>query len=258
MSNTARYLVDAHVHLHPRFDLARVLTAAARNMATAMPGPALLMLTESAGVNAFDALPKTAGPWHITATDEPVSCLAKTPDGAMLAIVAGRQIVTAEGLEVHALGTCQTFADGLPVREVIAAVQDAGALAALPWGVGKWSGGRGKLVAELIAAAPPGLMLADSGVRPRFAARPALLAEADGAGLKVLAGTDPLPLAGEMEKPGRFGFIAEHAFVAGRPFAGLAEWLAGQTASPRTFGNLEGPFGFLYAQTAMQIRKRLR
>ena len=257
MSNAARYPVDAHVHLHPHFDVAGVLTAAARNMAAVAQGPAMLMLTESAGVDAFAALPEAAGPWQITATEEPVSRLARSADGFELAIVGGRQIVTAEGLEVHALGTRRTFDDGQPIHDVLADVPHDGALAVLPWGFGKWSGARGALVADLIDAPPAGLMLADSGVRPGLIARPDLLVRAEAAGFKTIAGTDPLPLTREQGKAGRFGFIAEHAFDAARPFAALADWLAGQSTSPRTFGHLESPLGFLYAQAAMQIRKRL-
>jgi hypothetical protein len=257
MSNAAGYPVDAHVHLHPRFDVASVLTVAARNMAAVAQGPAMLMLTESAGVDAFDALPEAAGPWRITETEEPVSRLARSTDGSELAIVGGRQIVTAEGLEVHALGTRRTFDDGQSVHDVLADVPQDGALAVLPWGFGKWSGARGQLVMDVIENAPPELMLADSGVRPGLMARPALLVRAETAGRKIIAGTDPLPLAREAGKAGQFGFLAKHAFDPDRPFAAVAAWLAEQRISPETYGHLESPFGFLAAQIAMQIRKRL-
>ncbi len=257
MTRAAVYPVDCHVHLHPGFGLPQVLDAALRNMSAASSGAAMLMLTESAGVDAFGALPDAAGPWAISATAEPMTRVATGPQGALIAIVSGRQIVSAEGLEVHALGMRETFADGAPIRDIIAAASEVGALVVLPWGFGKWSGTRGRLIAELIENAPSGLMLSDSGVRPALISRPDLLAQAEGLGLKVLAGTDPLPLAGDATKPGRFGFVATHAFDADRPFAALQTWLTEIGTSPETFGNLESPARFLYAQIAMQIRKRI-
>ena len=261
------YLVDAHVHLHPGTDPGRVLAATARNMDAAARSfgwptrsPGMLMLTESAGIDAFAALPESAGDWRIEATTEPVSRIAhpETP-GAPIVIVSGRQIVTAEGLEVLALGTRQVFRDGAPIRGVIAEVRAGGALAVLPWGFGKWIGRRGRVVRELITerAALPELFLADTGVRPGFLARPGLLGLAEARGLVVLAGTDPLPFATETAKPGRFGFIACHRLDPERPFAGLVAWLSAQTASPEAYGQLEGALVFFHRQIAMQIRKRL-
>ncbi len=258
ISEAAAYLVDAHVHLYPGMDLGTVLDAASCHMAAVGPGPGLLLLTENAGLDRFADLAGTLGGWEITPTQEEVSCLASpVAGGAPLAVVSGRQIVTAEGLEVHALGTRRVFAERQPIREVLAEVPRDGALTVLPWGFGKWSGARGKLMADLIAAPTPGLMLADSGVRLGLTSRPALLAAGEARGLKVLAGSDPLPLAREAGKAGRFGFIAGHAFDTERPFAALAAWLGNREHSPETYGRLESPLGFLYAQTAMQIRKRL-
>ncbi|MEL6387931.1 MAG: hypothetical protein AAFR00_11325 [Pseudomonadota bacterium] len=262
-------LVDAHVHLYPGVDLGAMLTAAARHMAQAAHGaprrsPGILILTETAGLDLFAGLIGPTDGWTIAPTAEPVSVLAMPRDevggGSPLALVSGRQIVTAENIEVHALGTRELFADGVPAAAVLTAVQNAGALAVLPWGVGKWSGVRAELVRGLISrqAEWPGLMLADSGVRPAFLSRPVLLAEAEAGGLTVLAGSDPLPLAAESDKPGRYGFVASCCFDPERPFAALAAWLRGNTGSPETYGTLEGALAFLCRQVAMQVHKRLR
>lgn len=275
IASSETYLVDTHVHLYPDTDPGSVLSAAAGHMEQAAQGlglpvrpPCMLMLTEVSGLDRFAGLQGLHGDWQITPTAEPVSLLARPADGgAPIAIISGRQIVTAEGLEVHALGTRRTFADGHPIREVLAEVlagmteddvPEDGALAVLPWGVGKWSGPRGRIVAALIEETPPGLLLADSGVRPGFMARPALLATAEARGLRVIAGSDPLPLAGGALAAGRFGIIAGHAFDPDRPFAAFANWQNGLTTSPGTYGTLESPLGFLRAQITMQIRKRLK
>jgi hypothetical protein len=259
-------LVDAHVHLHPRFRADVVLDSAARNFAAAARGaglpdrpPCFLLLVEIAGVDAFGALPERAGRWRLLPTGEALSRRAE-PDsgGAPVFIVAGRQSVTAEGLEVLALGTREHLADGLALRATVEAVRQAGALPVLPWGFGKWTGRRGALVREAAAdpAAFPCLYLADSGVRPRFLLRPAPIAEAERAGRISLAGTDPLPVRGDEGKAGRFGFVAATEVDKDRPFGALADWIGRQRASPPVFGALERPAVFLHRQLAMQLRKR--
>lgn len=52
--------------------------------------------------------------------------------------MAGRQIVTAEKLEVLALGTDLDIDDGRPIREVLSLVTENGGLPVIPWGAGKW------------------------------------------------------------------------------------------------------------------------
>ena len=261
-------LVDPHVHLHPDVDPGMVLAAvagqmdrAARALGLAVRPPGLLVLTEVAGLDRFAELEGPVGKWQIALTAEEITYLAHPADGtAPIAITSGRQIVTAEGLEVHALGTRSTFSDGSPLTGMLEAVRADGALAVLPWGVGKWSGRRGRIVGDLIATCedPKAVFLADSGVRPSFMARPALLTEAEHKGIRVLAGSDPLPLSGGARNAGRFGIIARHGFNADHPFAEFRAWLTGQKASPETYGRLESPLTFLRAQVAMQIRKRLR
>ncbi|WP_372574058.1 hypothetical protein [Ruegeria jejuensis] len=254
--------VDGHVHIHPDFPISRVLDSACRNMGLAVSperATGVLLLTEMAGVDRFGALPDHAGDWSIIACAEAMSVVARRDDGSRLFIVAGRQIVTAEGLEVLANGTVQALPDGLPLTEVMAAVRDLGALAVLPWGVGKWTGGRGRIM-KALAARPPasdGFFLADSGVRLTGTPRPGILAQGEANGWRVLTGSDPLPLRNQAAAAGRYGFVAECALDPDRPFHSLAAWLRALERSPDCYGALRGLGGFVAHQTAMQIRKRL-
>lgn len=272
----AQTLIDAHVHVHPGVDMAHALDAAARNMgrfegATAVNGA--LLFTESAGVDAFGALPAQCGAWRIAPTEEPQSRIAfretETEVGvgvgadgegeeARLTLIAGRQIVTAEGLEVHGFGLTQEIPDGSGAAETIEALLAAGAVAALPWGFGKWAGRRGEIVRDLIRTAPRGVLLADSGARMKGAGRPPLLTEGEAAGRFALAGVDPLPLPGAAAKIGRYGVVADIALGDATPFADFARWTRGLAASPTIYGRLESPLAFVFAQIAMQARKRLR
>ncbi|MEO0362863.1 MAG: hypothetical protein AAF322_17205 [Pseudomonadota bacterium] len=258
-----RTLIDGHVHIHPGVDPGALLDAAAANMAAAARRLDLderegaLLLTESAGVDAFAALPGVKGDWRVGQTGEPVSLVARrTRDGARLVIVAGRQIVTAEGIEAHGVGLASAPPAGRPSAATLQEIEAEGASPVLPWGFGKWSGARGRLVAELIETGPRTLALSDSGVRMAGSARPPLMAKAERAGRPVIAGTDPLPFKGSERRVGRFGFVADVELGEERPFAVFADWLRTLAASPPLYGRLERPLAFVAAQIAMQARKR--
>jgi len=269
LNDPSGVLVDAHVHLHDGFAAGALLEAAATNMAAAardlgLPAdtPGMLLLAESEGVDAFARLAdgsRPAAPWRLEPTAEAVSLLARRPGAAPIALVAGRQIVTTERLEVLALGTRATFADGQPARAAIVAARAAEALVVLPWGVGKWTGRRRALVRELLQEfLTERLYAGDNGGRLAWSPRPRLLGEAERHGGLVLPGSDPLPFAAEVIKPGRYGFVAKVDLDPQRPFAALKRWLDQQTGSPRPYGRLERPLVFARRQIAMQKRKHAR
>lgn len=263
-------LVDAHVHLHDGVAATELLDAAAANTAAAarelrLPADTagMLLLAEAHGVDAFSQLAegdRPADPWQFEATGEAVSLLATRSARPPLVLVAGRQMVTAEGLEVLALGTRATFADGQPTSDTLVAALGAGALAVLPWGVGKWTGRRRALIHELLLkeALTGRLYAGDNGGRLAWSPRPRLLAEAERHGRLVLPGSDPLPLPAEVSKPARYGFVAEIDLDRRMPFSTLKRWLDQQTESPRPYGRLERPLAFLGRQIAMQLRKHGR
>ena len=167
--------------------------------------------------------------------------------------------MTDEDLEVHAFGTRATVPDGVPLEETIKHIRSLGALAALPWGVGKWTGKRGELITRMSGQRPPeGVFLADSGVRMRGTIRPRVLADAEANGWVVLAGTDPLPIDGQDTEVGRYGFKAPLVLNGRQPFADLSAWLLRLRQSPSTYGTLQSPMRFAGSQVTMQWRKRMR
>ena len=269
MPAAAATLVDGHVHLHDCFEAPDFFDAAAANLAAAarrlgLPGePAgCLLLVESQGVDRFARLADgtvATGAWRVSPTEEPVSLLAHRPGALPIVLVAGRQIVSRERLEVLAVGTRATFADRRPLDEALAGVMAADAVAVVPWGVGKWQGARGRLIAELLERdrGRP-LFVGDNGGRLGLAPRPKLFARAQRRCVPVLAGSDPLPSPGQITKVGGYGFVAEVNLDAKAPFATLKGYLEGLEASPRTFGRLESLAGFVRSQVAMQVQKRYR
>ncbi len=260
-------LVDAHVHYHSFFDRIRFLDATAGNFAAAArtagvePCLGVMLLTEIAGSDAFERFRAStrlapAGPWRFEESGEAHSLFASREGYLRLMLVAGQQRVTAEGLEVLALGSTVEIDDGLPIRETLTAVRESKGLPVVPWGAGKWWSRRGKLVAELIDEQDPTrFFLGDNGGRPALMPRPRLFARAERRGIRVLPGTDPLPLAGEVSRVGTYGFLADGPADPDSPASTLLRSILAADWRPTVFGEC-GPWGsFLRNQVAMQLRR---
>ena len=135
-------LIDTHVHIHDCFPLDGFFDAAHANFeraARAHDGHdgfiGVLMLTETARADCFKRLSARADrapdgvysvleEWRLRHTQETASVTAER-HGQCLYIIAGRQIVTAERLEVLALGFEGFVPDGEPIRQVIDRVRSA-------------------------------------------------------------------------------------------------------------------------------------
>jgi hypothetical protein len=158
-------------------------------------------------------------------------------DGRQVYLFAGRQIVTAERIEVLALGADLDLADGLPAERVIAAILAANGVPVIGWSPGKWWGARGRLVGELLRRSQPGdLLLGDTALRPRCGFEPRLMREARRRGLAVIAGTDALPLPGEERILGTYATVFEGTFDAERPLHSARHLLRSPGAYAGTCG----------------------
>jgi hypothetical protein len=265
-------LVDAHVHLHPGFDVTRFFTAAADNFATAagelgleQPWRGVLILTESAGTHRFAALCRGAGQagmdrWRIEATCEATSLRLRSTSGdPPLSLVAGRQIQTEEGLEVLAFPLLDPMVEGRPIRDALRAAADAGATTVVPWGFGKWWGARGRIVRQLLQEPPDHpFFLADTGHRPSWAGRPDTLERWEGLGRVTLTGSDPLPFRREETRAGSCCFTLTVPGGVERPAAKVVEALAACERSPRRYETRPRLARFVANQVGMQLRKRGR
>lgn len=258
--------VDTHVHMHACFEQDRFLDAAADNLqvGTVRNGrvDGMLCLTETAEADWFDRVVASfqtsgngSGHWCFEPTEESNSCLAVNPENHRIAIIAGRQIVTGEGLEVLALGLKGRFEDGRPLTEVLEAVARAGAVPVVPWGFGKWTGRRGKLVRQLIADPPCNYYLGDNGGRLAMMDEPPEFEEARARGIRILPGTDPFPFSWDVDRVGSFGLEWEGVVAVTHPFRSLQSLLADTTNTLQPYGRLEGLPGFVRNQFAIQVRK---
>jgi len=257
--------VDAHVHLHCLRTVPAAFNAAAANFAAAAPRRAGLLggllLTQMSRERVFEALydMKNVADWSLgRVSGEPESLIARK--GAQgLAVICGRQVRADDGLEVAALGTRQSFADGRPFSECLHDVVSSGAVTAVPWGFGKWVGTRGALVAAVLAREENAkVFVGDSGSRSSLLGEPTLITRLRDRGLRVLAGTDPFPFASDHRRVGSFGFLADVNPDSGEgPWSTLRDWLQTLTGSPPLYGRPSGLARFLINQFGMQAYNRL-
>jgi hypothetical protein len=262
-------LVDGHVHVYDCFSVAAVFDAAATNFAAAARRIAgirgydgVLCLVESAAERFLDGVRSGAkgrvwraaqGYWEAEPNNEPESLIVRC-GGTRLAVIAGRQLVTRERLEVLALGTTARLRDGDAIEATLAAVRETGAVAVLPWGVGKWLGQRGAVVARILAD-PQWRQVAvgDNGNRLALGPEPAQLKAARRAGRCVLPGSDPLPLFGQESRVGSYGFAVNADLDWQRPAAQLLAILRSGT-SFAAFGRAAQLKRFVGSQLALKLR----
>ena len=264
-------LVDGHVHIYKCFHPAGVFDAAAQNFAAAARAlgcesryDSALCLVESRHERFLDGVRTGAqgrtwrgrhGYWELEPSSEPEALVVRR-GGTRLYLFAGRQIVTRERLEVLALGTTAPLPDDEPIDTTLKAVGNVGAAAVLPWGVGKWLGARGAVVARVLDDPRfAHVFLGDNGNRLELAPEPKQLAAARRAGRRVLPGSDPLPLRGEEVRAGSYGFAIDVPLDGLRPAAALLA-LLGSGAALTAFGRCTPFTRFVGRQLALKWQSR--
>ena len=214
------FIADTHVHIYPAHNAAVSLRAGLTNLAALAPGlPRVLCLTERAECRFFRDVVSGAVKLPLPFSAIPAgksAFVAMDNGGEKLFVIAGRQIATGERLEISCLGSDEDFPDGISAREAIGRVRDAGGVPVIPWGVGKWLGSRGRLVAELIGENSD-LFAGDSSLRPRGWPEKIFSLHAS----RTICGTDPLPAPGAENETGRYATIFNAPFDEHDPATSL-------------------------------------
>lgn len=253
--------VDGHAHLHDSIEVERYLDAALANFRGAAPfaDPAgVLLVMEPGSAETFRRLrdnPSAIAPaWRLQGLEDEVSLAASRSTGERIILVAGRQVATAEGLEILLAGALRADMQGLPFESALAAAMELeSAIPILPWGFGKWWGGRGRLVRGAIERYGIRLCIGDNGGRPRHTPEPTLLAEARKRGVKVVPGSDPLPLAFELNRIGSYGFWCSDTIRPTHPFDSIRRYLRTDNLRLGTYGHRRSWVGFARSQTALRM-----
>jgi hypothetical protein len=264
------FFIDGHTHLYPMYDLHFFLDGALKHVRSAAEQLAsgrrywgCLLFSETARDHAWTDLSRQArqgshfGRWALRPTAEGGSLLASQDGEDRLILVAGRQIQTAEGLEVLALFCDSDVPDGLPLHSALAAARAKDAIAVLPWGFGKWWFGRGRLLHATFRSAVAGqVALGDNGGRPVGFAAPRVFRRVESAGGLVLPGSDTLPFTSEAGAAAHYGFMVEGGVDPTRPGDSLKRLVRAQPKSPPTFGRRIGLAQFARNQIRLRLRRR--
>ncbi|MCP4117318.1 MAG: hypothetical protein GY737_18370 [Desulfobacteraceae bacterium] len=264
-------LVDSHVHIYGLFNLPGFLSSAHANFYREAARVnrendfmAVLCLTDTDDNRLFNRLaahadsgsPGTA-PWSFHHTGENNSLYAESTSRERLYIIAGRQIVTRENLELLAIAINRDFEERLPIEDLIHGVNASGAIPVIPWGFGKWTGKRGRIVNGLIDGGPH-FFLGDNSGRSRWLPYPSQFTRGLKRGIRILPGSDPLPFVSECHRGGCFGFAIDGTLCPDRPADDLKRMLSDPGISCRSYGRLESGCRFVKHQLGMQILKRFK
>lgn len=269
MSTRGRLRADTHVHFYDCFDERWFLSAATNHLCTESGKKdeisAALCLTETSGDHWFSKL-QTVGldardgdaEWDLIRTREENSLLVRNRQGDTIAIIAGRQIVCVERLELLALGLARTISDGQPIRDTMRQVADQNAIPVLAWGAGKWTGARGKIVEQLISDPPCSFLIGDNGGRLAILPEPSLFSKAREREIAILPGSDPLPFSWNSKNVGSYGIEWTGSLGLLTPFEDLKAYLNKAHSDGQTFGQLEKVIPFIRNQIALRFRRPVK
>jgi hypothetical protein len=258
-------LIDAHVHIYPGYDWEKAVTHLLANLPGAgTPGNPLILglLAESRTCRFFKDVLATPSAFTGKAVQ-----LSPGPDPQSIAIrmrgvlagylIAGRQIVTRERLEILALGVDVSTRDGLTADETLDAIRAAGAIPVLSWSPGKWFGARGKIIRTLITAdTPDRFLIGDTGLRPSLWPLPCLMRLAVQKGFTVIGGSDPLPLSDEECWVGTYGITVTADFDPANPTASIGRFLTNRAIPLTPIGRRSPVLDFLSRWSRNQFLTR--
>jgi len=253
-------LIDTHVHLYARYDLTRLFNAATdamRHDAVVDRFERCLMLTETSRDDRFTALrdDEQVTGWTIEVADE-CSLTLVSNDGVSLRLFAGGQTNTAERVEVLTLGTTRRIDDGLPLDTTLELAIDTGGVVVLPFGLGKWVGKRGGLVAAAFENYHErGVRLGDNAGRPRSTGTPALFKRSQRFGHAVLPGSDPLNTPLGETAAGRYGLICKAPFDPQAPTQSVREALRCATLPVKVLGERVSLVRCMREQFLLRVEK---
>ncbi len=204
-----KIVADTHVHLYSCYDLNVAFNTLRNNLnKISTNATCLAFLAERHDCHYFSEIINKGASFispEIQVDRFNNSVCLKEKGYPDLFLFAGRQIITSERIEILALTIDESIPDGLPAQKVIETVVDHGGIPVLSWAPGKWFGGRGELIENLITTGSSrDMVLGDTTLRPWCWGEPKKMEKAVRNGYAVLAGSDPLPFAGEEKKMGKY------------------------------------------------------
>ena len=257
--------IDTHTHVYSSIQQRETLVAGGVRLlgASSEVDCAVLFLCEPCGRSGFGELRPQLGQakettfgagWQVISTKELVSLTLLGPDGGSIVIIRGQQIVTSENLEVLAIGHEDTIRDGQSLDETIESCRTSGDHVILPWGAGKWLGSRGRMIDDVIERVSfPEFHIGDNGGRPAAWAVPQFKL-AGKRNMKILNGSDPLPILGDESRIGTYASLLNGHIDMTMPWDSISSMLRDPEQVPTPMGKPMKVWPFLRSQLMLRVR----
>lgn len=205
--------IDTHAHLYDCFNLEMWVRHALKNLSVSDVVQGIVVLVDREGQRSFERLRRevpTFGDWKEYTVSEELRTGVISLDGQELIVIPGVQYVSAERLEILALGAIRSIPDGHALLDVIEHVLSQRATVCLPWSPGKWLGRRGDHIRNVLARyCAADLCLGDISVHAQSWPRSRILNEYMAQGFTCLMGTDALERPIDCGLVGRYGIVCE-------------------------------------------------
>ncbi len=264
-------VLDGHVHVYPHYNLETAIQLGTSNLHSGLKNTnikggknvhTVWLLTERFDCNFFKTVydsPQnhTINGYNFVPSAEKEALMIEQKGAITHFILAGRQVVSKDGLEVLALATAEFIKDReYTTEELIDKVNEVGGIPVLNWAPGKWFFQRGKIVAELIEKKKPEeFVIGDNPLRHSLWPEPALMKKAMNKGFKVIAGSDPLPFKGEERFIGSYGFHIQGKFDATKPATSIRQLVKNSQKTVEILGKRNDPFTFFYREARIMAKK---
>lgn len=260
-------LIDTHVHYYPfctfpeYFDAAYSnMQAAAKELDSLQAFTPILCLLETQTSHwyqdllAIAASTKQIGNWQLESLDSDQLLRLTKNNESELFLLPGQQIISSENLEVIITGATNKIPHKNPVHFYIEKYGDTH-LVIIPWGVGKWLGNRGRIVSNLIQQSNYKFALGDNSGRASVWKYVPQFNQARHKGINILAGSDPLPIAGQHKKVASYGSV----IIGSLQQHDLARQLRGklldvQAGNIKSYGHLDGLLSFIISQIRLRLQ----
>jgi len=261
-------LVDTHVHYYPfctfpeYFDSAYTnMQAAAKRLGSLEVFTPILCLLETETSHWYQDLltiansTKQIGDWQLEALDNDQLLQLTGGNGREILLLPGQQIITSENLELLIIGATSNITHKKSAHFYIEEYSDT-RLVIIPWGVGKWLGSRGRIVSNLMQQqANYKFALGDNSGRASAWKYVPQFNQARHMGINILAGSDPLPIAGQYKKVASYGNVITGPLQRRGLASQLREKLLDtQTGNIKAYGHLDSLINFIISQLLLRLQ----
>jgi len=253
-------IVDPHTHYYKIFNIDDVLNVAYRNFGKAaqrigtVDGFTAILFVAGVGSENLNVEFEVAAPkeWILSATGEPNALVAQARDNRQVYLILGHQVISKEGLEVLGYLPMHKIKSGPGIENIIENIQSLDGLAIVPWGFGKWMGKRKSVMVNLINRGDSNFVIGDIGGRSKILGHPDIFRMAKKRGIRILPGSDPLPLADEFNRIGTCGFCIKGELDENAPLSHIIISLTNPRVEIESFASYINLVDFMIKQ--LQLR----